>query len=102
MLQDGKTQRPAAPTDFDGLSTQFAALRDDLAKLTASVASLAERRGRRMASDVSEGMGEALHYVERKGQSAEAELEKSIAAHPLLSIALAAGAGVVIGAMTRR
>lgn len=102
MLQDGKTLKMPAPTDFEGLVAQLAALRDDMTKLTGSVTTLAERRGRKMASDISEGFSEAVHYVERKGTSAEAELEKSVATHPLMAIGLAAGFGLLIGAMTRR
>jgi len=102
MLQDNKSQKILDPTDFEALAAQFSALRDDMATLSRSVATMAERRGRRMASDISDGMTEALHYVERKGQGAEAELEKSVAAHPFLALGLAAGAGLLIGAMTRR
>lgn len=102
MLLDGKNQKLLAPNDFDALAAQFSALREDLAALTQSVATMTERRGRRMASDISDGMTEAMHYVERKGQGTEAELEKSIAAHPLLALGLAAGAGLLIGALARR
>lgn len=102
MQPDGKNQKTLAPTDFEGLAAQFSALREDMATLTQSVAAMTERRGRRMASDISDGLGEAVHYVERKGQGAEAELERSVAAHPLLALGLAAGAGLLIGAMTRR
>ena len=102
MLQDGKTLKTSTPTDFEGLVAQLAALRDDMSKLTGSVTTLAERRGRKMASDISEGVSEAVHYVERKSTSAEAELEKSVATHPLMALGLAAGIGLLIGAMTRR
>lgn len=102
MLQDGKTVKTALATDFEGLAAQFSLLREDLAKLTHSVAATAERRGRRMGSDISEGVGEAMHYVESKGKSAEAELEKSVANHPYVALGLAAGLGLIIGAMTRR
>lgn len=102
MLQDGKALKLPAATDFDRLVAQLAALRDDMTKLSSSVASLAEQRGRRMATDISEGMTEAVNYVERKGVSAEAELEKSVATHPLMALGLAAGIGLLIGAMTRR
>ncbi len=102
MLQDGKTQKTAVATDFEGLSAQFAELREDLAKLTHSVASSAERRGRRMGSDISDGVGEAISYVERKGKDTEAELEKSVANHPLVALGLAAGFGLVLGALMRR
>jgi ElaB/YqjD/DUF883 family membrane-anchored ribosome-binding protein len=102
MLQDTKQLKTAVATDFEGLAAQFASLRDDMAALSQSVTSVAERRGRRMATDVSDGMGEAAHYVERKGRSAEAELERSITTHPLLALGLAAGAGLLLGIMTRR
>ena len=102
MLQDGKTLKVPAATDYESLMAQFAALRDDVTKLTSSVTTMAERSGRKMASDISEGVSEAVHYVERKGSSAEAELEKSVATHPLIAIGLAAGIGLLIGAMTRR
>jgi ElaB/YqjD/DUF883 family membrane-anchored ribosome-binding protein len=102
MQTDNKLLKMLAPTDFEGLAAQFAALREDMAALTQSVATMTERRGRRMASDISEGVSEAVQYVERKGQGAEADVEKTIAAHPLLALGLAAGAGLLIGAMTRR
>lgn len=102
MLQDAKQLKTAIAADFEGLAAQFAALRDEMASLSQSVTKVAERRGRRMAADVSEGMGEAVHYVERKGASAEAELERSITTHPLLALGLAAAAGLLLGVMTRR
>ncbi len=101
-MLDAKQLKTAVATDFEGLAAQFAALRDDMAALSQSVTAVAERRGRRMAADVSDGMGEAVHYVERKGRSAEAELERSVTTHPLLALGLAAGAGLLIGILTRR
>ncbi len=102
MLQDAKAPKLPTPTDFEEVVAQLAALRDDVTKLAGSVTTLAERRGRRMASDISEGASEAVHYVERKGISAEADLEKSVATHPWMALGLAAGIGLLIGAMTRR
>lgn len=102
MLQESKTGKSAAATDIETLGAQLSALREDMATLTQSVAAIAERRGRRMASDISDGVGEAIHYVERKGQNAEADLVKSVTAHPLLALGLAAGAGLLIGALSRR
>ncbi len=102
MLQDGKTGKMAAALDFDALVAQFAALRDDVSQLTGSVTTMAERRGRKMASDLSDGLNEATAYDERKSTGVEAELEKSIAMHPILALGLAAGIGLIVGAMTRR
>lgn len=102
MLQDGKTLKMPVPADFDGLVAQLAALRDDMTKLSGSVTTLVESRGRKMATDISDGVSEAVHYVERKGVSAEADLERSVATHPFMVLGLAAGIGLLIGAMTRR
>lgn len=102
MLQDGKTLKMPAPTDFDGLAPQLAALRSDVSKLTGSVTTLAERRGRKIATDISEGVGGAVHYVERKGAGAEADLEWSVAMHPFVALGLAAAIGLLLGAMTQR
>ncbi len=101
-MQDGKTLKTAVADDIEGLVAQFSEMRDELARLSRSVAATAERRGRRLGSDVSEGVSEAIHYAERKGKSAEAEFEGSVATHPLLALGLAAGFGLVVGAMTRR
>lgn len=87
--------------DLDALK-QLAALREDMSRLTHTVTGIAGRRGGNMASDIAEGYDEAKHYVEKTSKSAEHQLEASVASHPLLAIGLAAGAGLLIGAMTRR
>lgn len=101
-MQDGKTLKMSVPVDLDGLMAQLQALREDVTKLTHSAASATEDRGRKMASDISDGVSQALHYVERKSTRADVELEKSLATHPLMALGLAAGIGILIGAMTRR
>jgi ElaB/YqjD/DUF883 family membrane-anchored ribosome-binding protein len=101
MPQPNKTT-PEAVDDFEAISAQLAALRTDMSRLAETVGAIAERRGSHMASDIAEGFGEAKHYVERTGKSAEHQLEASITDHPLLAIGLAAGAGLLVGAMSRR
>jgi ElaB/YqjD/DUF883 family membrane-anchored ribosome-binding protein len=102
MMQDAKTMNATVQTGVEGLVAQLATLREEMAELSRSVASKAERRGRRMASDISDGMDEAVSYVERKGRRAEADFEQTVATHPLMAIGLAAAAGLVIGALARR
>lgn len=97
MIKDTKL-----PADLDALAEQLAALRADMVSLTQSVALIAERRGRKMAADLSDGMDEAVKYVETRGKSAEAALETSVATHPFLALGLAVGAGLMLGALTRR
>jgi ElaB/YqjD/DUF883 family membrane-anchored ribosome-binding protein len=106
FMQDGKPLKMPVPADLDALMAQLQAqlqtLRDDVTRLGNSATDAAESRGRKMASDISDGVTQAVRYVERKGVGAEAELEKSLASHPLMALGLAAGIGLVIGAMTRR
>jgi ElaB/YqjD/DUF883 family membrane-anchored ribosome-binding protein len=102
MQQDVKTLKSIASTELDDLMAQLQALREDVTRLTHSAAGAAEGRGRKMASDISDGVSQAVHYVERKGTTAEAELQRSVATHPLMALGLAAGIGILIGAMTRR
>tara|TARA_R110000787_G_scaffold147489_3_gene261250 strand:+ start:89 stop:406 length:318 start_codon:yes stop_codon:yes gene_type:complete len=101
MPQNSKTTTEAA-TDFEAVSHQLSALRTDLSRLAETVSGIAGKRGSHMATDIAEGFGEAKHYVEKTGKSAEHQLEASVADHPLLAIGLAAGAGLLVGAMSRR
>lgn len=93
---------PDSANDFEAVSHQLSALREDLASLAETVRDIAGRRESNLASDIAEGFGEAKQYVERTGKSAEHQLEASVADHPFLAIGLAAGAGLLIGAMSRR
>lgn len=102
MLHDSKIQKILAPTDFEGIAAQFSVMCGDVATLSRSVANMAEHRGYPKTTDISHGTDEAPNEVERKGQGAEAEFERLVAAHPLLALGLAAGAGLLIGAMMRR
>ena len=103
MLNESKTaQGDSAANDFDEVSRQLSALREDVVNLAKSVSGIAGRRGSSMAADIAEGFSEAEHYVGRKGRSAEAQLESSVVSHPLLAIGLAAGAGLLMGALARR
>ena len=103
MLNESKTAKgDSASSDFDEVSRQLSALREDMMNLAKSVTAIAERRGNGMAADIAEGFSEAERYVGTKGRSAEAQLESSVASHPLLAIALAAIAGLLVGALARR
>ncbi|MBC7284432.1 hypothetical protein [Hoeflea sp.] len=103
MADDSKTAKGAsAASDYEAISEQLAALRADMSRLAETVGAITERRGRSMAADIAEGLGEAKHYAEARGRSAEAQLETSVAAHPWMSIGLAAVAGFLVGALSRR
>jgi ElaB/YqjD/DUF883 family membrane-anchored ribosome-binding protein len=47
-------------------------------------------------------MTEAAAYMGRKGHQAELRVEGAVAANPYIALGLAAGMGVLLGALTRR
>ena len=103
MLQDSKTtQGPSPAGDLEAVSQQLAALREDMTRLAETVTGIAGRRGNRMAADIAEGFDEARHYAASKGRAAEGQLEDSVAAHPFVTIGLAAVAGFLVGSLSRR
>jgi ElaB/YqjD/DUF883 family membrane-anchored ribosome-binding protein len=103
MVHESKAAKDATEAgDREAVSRQLAALREDMSRLADTVSGIAGRRGSRLAEDIAEGFDEAKQYVERKGRSADAQLEKSVAAHPFMAIFLAAVAGLLVGALSRR
>lgn len=91
-----------ATADYEAVLAQMEALREEMAKMTHNVQSIASRRGQAMAKDMSDGMTEAANYLGRKGHEADMRVEGAVAANPYIALALAAGMGVLLGALTRR
>lgn len=103
MLHDGKNTKDASiSVDFDTVTHQLTALREDMSRLAETVSGIAGRRGGRIISDIAEGFDEAKAYAKTKGRSAESQLEETVAVHPILAIGLAVGAGFMVGALSRR
>lgn len=88
--------------DTEALATQIAALRNDISALAGNLATAAGQRGKAVAHDLADGMTEAADYVNRKAHSADLRVESAVAANPYLALGLAAGVGLLLGAMTRR
>jgi len=99
MAQDPMTK---AAADHEAVLAQMTALRGDLAKLAQEVQKAASNGGQAMANDISAGMAEASNYLARKGHDADLRLGSAVAANPYVALGLAAGMGVLIGALTRR
>ncbi len=91
-----------ATADYEAVLAQMAAMRDEMEKMAHHVQSIASKRGQTMARDMSEGMTEAAAYMGRKGHQAELRVEGAVAANPYIALGLAAGMGVLLGALTRR
>lgn len=91
-----------ATADYDAVVAEMAAMRDDVSKLAHHVQTMASARGQAMAKDVTDGMSEAAKYISQKGHNADQRVEGAVAANPYIALGLAAGMGVLLGAMTRR
>lgn len=101
MAQEN-TLLKTAVADYEAVLAQMETMRDEMAKMAQNVQSIASRRGHAMAKDMSEGMSEAAHYLGRKGHDADMRIEGAVAANPYIALGLAAGMGVLLGALTRR
>ena len=101
MAQEN-TLLKTATADYEAVMAQMETMRDEMSKMAQNVQSIASRRGHAMAKDMSEGMSEAAHYLGRKGHDAEMRVEGAVAANPYIALGLAAGMGVLLGALTRR
>lgn len=97
-------QEPSAKiaADYEAVVAQLAALREDMSKLAGTIADAGARQGKSLINDVNEGMTEAARYVGQKGQETDVRIEAAVAANPYVALMLAAGMGVLIGALTRR
>ena len=97
------TPQNQTDADVEEISQQLASLREDLASLAQSMTGIIRRSRGAMADDIEEKLDDATRQAEQSGRSVEARLERSILAHPLLAVGLAAAAGVLLGgSMARR
>lgn len=99
MAQDPSAKMAA---DYEAVVAQLSALRDDMARLAGTVADAGARQGKSLVNDVNEGMTEAARYVSKKGHDTDVRIEAAVAANPYVALMIAAGMGVLIGALTRR
>jgi len=100
MASESTSNKAAA--DYEAIVAQLNALRDDLAKLGDSVGKAANDTGKTLARDIEDGVAGAARYVSHKGHEADLRVETAIASNPYLALGLAAGVGLLLGALTRR
>lgn len=100
--QNSAATNPTAGADYDAVVAQLAALRTDIEKLAGTVSQVASNRSQALATDVSDGIAEAAHYLGRQAKDGEAQFEDAVAAHPYVALGMAAGIGLLLGALTRR
>lgn len=88
--------------DYEALLAQLTAMRDEMTKLAAQVAASATQRGTVMAETMTTGLHDARAYAGRKTHDADVRIEHAVAANPYVALGLAAGLGLLLGAVTRR
>lgn len=93
----------------DDIDAQLAALREDVAALAGSFADLgrdkadsAKARGGEMAANAAERAGATARRVRDDLKRIEDGVSTGVRAHPLRSVAIAAGVGLVAGYLIRR
>lgn len=100
--QNSSTTPPTIAADYDAIVEQLAALRTEMVKLAGTVSEVAGHRTDSLATDVSDGMAEAMNHLSRQAKAGEARLESAVATHPYVALGIAAGIGLLLGALTRR
>lgn len=88
--------------DYDALLTQLTAMREEMSRLATQVAASASQRGAAVADTMTQGLADARTYAGRKTHQADVQIEHAVAANPYLALGLAAGLGLLLGAVTRR
>jgi ElaB/YqjD/DUF883 family membrane-anchored ribosome-binding protein len=88
--------------DYDLVVAQMAALRDEVTKLTQNLTATLTGTGEAMAKRAGDSVGGAMDYLGRKGHAVEQRVETRVGAHPYMAIGIAAGVGLLLGALSRR
>ena len=101
MAQENTLLKTAA-ADYDAVMAQMAALRDEMANMAHSVKSIASARGHELGKDITDGLNSSARFLGRKGHEADVRVETAVAANPYIALGLAAGLGLLLGAITRR
>lgn len=88
--------------DYDALLAQLAAMRSDMARMAGQMTDSVASHGAAMAHSVSDTVADARHVVGRQAHAADVRIENAVAANPYMALAMAAGLGLLLGAMARK
>lgn len=99
MAQDQMTKTAA---DYEALVAQISALRGDLTQMAKDAQRMAFGNGKTLAEDLGHSATDAAAYLGGRGRAAEHAVERAVGANPWMALSLAAGIGLLLGALTRR
>jgi ElaB/YqjD/DUF883 family membrane-anchored ribosome-binding protein len=92
---------PEAP-DLAALMADLAKLRDEVSRLATEAKARATERGEAVAEDIEAAAAEARDYAERKAKEADKAIHAAVVDNPYLALGIAAGIGLLLGAILRR
>ena len=98
MARDPNTDLP----DYATLMADLAALRAEVSRLASQTLAKASESKDAMADGMEHAMQDARAYASRKSHAADASLHQAVSANPYLALGIAAGIGLLLGAMSRR
>ena len=98
MARDPSSDIP----DYATLMADLAALRAEVTRLASETYAKASESKDAMADGVEQAMRDARTYAGRKSHEADANLHQAVTANPYLALGIAAGIGLLLGALTRR
>jgi ElaB/YqjD/DUF883 family membrane-anchored ribosome-binding protein len=88
--------------DYATLMADLAALRAEVSRLTSETLTKASQGKDAMAEGMEQALHDARRYAGRKSHEADASLHQAVTANPYLALGIAAGIGLLLGALTRR
>ena len=101
MVRDTNTESSGLP-DYATLMADLAVLRADVTRLASQTAAMASVSGAAMAEGFDQAVHDARSYAGRKSSEADASIQQAVTANPYLALGIAAGIGLLLGALSRR
>ena len=101
MVRDTTTETSGMP-DYAALMADLAVLRAEVTRLATQSAAMASASGAAMAEGFDQAVHDARRYAGRKSSEADASIQQAVTANPYLALGIAAGIGLLLGAMSRR
>jgi ElaB/YqjD/DUF883 family membrane-anchored ribosome-binding protein len=103
MARETNTESTTSGTpDYATLLADLAALRAEVTRLASETVARASVGREAMAEGFEQAMHDARSYAGRKSHEADASLHQAVTANPYLALGIAAGIGLLLGALSRR
>ncbi len=96
------TQSKTKAVELDDLKDQFEALRDDMKEMTELISAGVAERAVTAKDKAVDAAATLSTDAKKKASQLHADAESAITANPLAAVAICAGIGFLLGAVSRR